>query len=718
MHQPSYADPETGEITMPWVRLHGSRDYVDMARVMELAPRARATVNWVPGLLDQLKAVGDPRTQASERFWRLSIADPATLSAGDLAMIRKHFFSLPDATMLAPWPRYRELRDIVNGGSELSHADVIDLQVWFNLAWCGVVVRESAPIAALVAKGRDFAPDDRLTVLEAQAASGGGVEARWAALASTGAVELTLSPYYHPIIPLLIDTHAARESIPDTPLPHARFRHPDDADAQITRAFGPNQPHFHHDGAPVPIRGMWPSEGSLSDSALCAFKNAGVEWLISDETLLHKALAVSGKDDGLAHCKPWNCQGVTVFFRDHGLSDRIGFVYANWDRRAAYRDFVAHLQRVRAALARRGEDTAVIVVALDGENCWEHYPGGVTAFLPGLYDAIADADGLQLVTLSEAKTAQAAHTPNLPRIPAGSWIDGTFQTWLGDPVKNRAWDELAAVREAVGRSMPDLLKAESGDPVLADLIMRAEASDWWWWFGQGHSTPFDGHFDALFRAHIRAIWHHLGRPHPDALNRTLYAAPTDDQLVDEPPTGRTDRHHDETPVALGSVETDGRDDWYYKWIGAGRITPRFGAIHRAEPAILGLLYTHDSQTLYLRVEVGPVTSFVRKFGPETRIVLCLRTGTQAPLRVLLATTDAPLKGADICVTARHRDQLEASIPLAKIGARMGGAAITGWVELQQAIDGGDHAMIERFPAEGDMRLTLIGPKDAARLRRI
>jgi alpha-amylase/alpha-mannosidase (GH57 family) len=718
MHQPSYRLPEEGDIIMPWVRLHAARDYTDMATVMATTPNARATVNWVPGLLDQCSALADPAQARRDRFWRLTAADPATLDANDIAFIRDRFFSLPHTTLLEPRPRYRELRDRVRAGLELSTQELLDLQVWFNLAWCGLTLQAMPELAPIVAQGRDFTPAQKLAVLEAQRQAAVALEARWLALGRSGQVEISLSPYYHPIVPLLVDTHAARDSDPATPLPRARFRHPDDARAHVHRAIDPAQRrHFRDAAGPLEVVGMWPSEGSISPAALPLFRDAGVRWLATDEILLHRSLAAAGASDPMAHFRPWRsaeATEVTLFFRDHGLSDRIGFVYANWRAEAAHRDFVDHLQRIRAALAARGRTSGVVVVALDGENCWEHYQGGILGFLPGLYDAIAASDGLVLSTLSEARAAFANDTHTLPALHPGSWIDGTFRTWIGDPVKNRAWDQLVAAREAVAAPIDEV---RARDPQLAELVMRAEASDWWWWFGEGHSTAYDGDFDALFRAHLRAIWHRLGRPHPPALDRSLYTTDNADRLVNGPPAAASTQPAQKGPDALLTVDTDGRDDWYYKWLGAGEVRPSFGAIHRFDAAIRGLRYANDTTALYLRLETDPVEAFRARFGAEARVVLVVVRTDGSESAIELGDRSRVRNDLPHALSA-HCDVFEATVPAVLVRDGIHGHQIDAWIRIEQPLGADDWAQVERFPSDGFMHLRLLTPADAAFRRRI
>jgi alpha-amylase/alpha-mannosidase (GH57 family) len=712
MHQPSYRDPVTGEVTLPWVRLHGVKDYSDMAVALGAVPGAKATVNWVPGLLDQCDALGSADYGQRERFWRLTERDAADLSPTDIAFIRQHFFSL-GTPMLEPWPRYRQLRDKVRSSHPLTLDELRDLQVWFNLAWTGVAVRTEDPtVAALFAKGRDFDEQDKKTLLEAQRRAVLNLVPRWRTLADSGAVELTASPHYHPILPLLIDTDLARQADPSTPLPDSRLRMPQDAAAHIRRAMASHTRRF---GAPP--RGMWPSEGSVTGALLPIAHELGVSWLATDESILWKSLGGSSQPNALRPTDkfvPWTLDGVSLVFRDHGLSDKIGFVYANWPLDRAYSDFVHALTTIERTTRNGGDH--LVVIALDGENCWEHYPGGVTRFLPGLLERIQQTPNLILSTMSEALAAVPARP--LQGLATGSWIDGTFRTWLGDPVKNKAWELLTAARHAVATPLQHLLSTEPG---LADLVMRAEASDWWWWFGEGHSSTFDLDFDALFRAHLMAIWLALGKPIPDVLHQSIYA------LAKATPTPASTRRN-KRPMNLIEVVIDGRRGWYFKWVGSGEVHQNYGSIHRAESLISRLRYGNDADHLYLCLEASETCKTALA---DTRVELQLTgPGQQATLTIWpppSRPTDAPSSAGSStpAVTSACEDVLEVRIPLRLLTSTPLPYRLYGILTLIELVrpsgdaraDASDRSdeerPLERFPGTGELEFELLSPLDAA-----
>jgi len=670
MHQPSYTDPVTGEVVMPWVRLHGVKDYTDMAALLDEVEDARVTFNFVPGLLDQIEraAVDDG---ADDRFLRLTLTAPEDLDDHDRAFIARWFFSLHHPTLLEPLPRYRELRDAVDGGATLDDDQLRDLQLLFSLAWCGAAVRRDPVVAALLDKGRGFDEQDKRALIAAQRRALGEIVGRYRALAEAGRVELTCTPHEHPILPLLVDSDLAVAAHPAARLPRARFRWPGDARAHVRRALDSHASRF---GAPP--RGMWPAEGSVAAAILPILRDAGVEWAVSDEEILRKSLGqpTLARRDGLT---PWQIDGVTLFFRDHGLSDRIGFDYARRTPSEAAEDFVADLVRAREALD--GAD-GVITIALDGENCWEHYEGGSSRFLPVLYRAVAETEGLRLSTFGEA--LEAVPPRPLPRLAAGSWIDGTFATWIGDPVKNRAWELLAATREAVAEPFDAV---EARDPELAALILKAEASDWWWWFGAGHSTPFDASFDALFRAHLTAIHRRLGQPPPSALSQPVSAPREADH-------DSADRPRTRAPVRQIRPTIDGTRGWYFKWHSAGTVAPVFGAIHRGGGLVSGLTYANDDATLSLRIDLRDPPAADALAG--RRLQLRAETATEAP--VLLWP---PIAGVD----AAAGEVFECRVDLSAL--RVGTVASPLRCRVEVLAESGE--LLECFPAVGWADLDLL-----------
>lgn len=473
MHQPDYIDPDSGLPVMPWVRLHATRGYLDVP-VLAAEHGARLTLNVVPSLLDQLElcAAGE----AKDRWWTLSTVPAERLDADAVQFLRDRFFHGHPA-MRRTSPRYRELE--ARRTTLEDPVDLRDLQVWSNLAWMGVVARRDPFIAGLVAQDRSYTHPQLLELMDRQQALVQRVLPLWRA-----APELSLSPYTHPILPLLVDFEHARRSLPHVPPGSVDFVHPDDARRQVVEGLDRVE-------AVLGRRpdGMWPSEGSVGPEVVRICGEAGVRWLATDEGVLH----CSERDRHPCVRHAWNVEdtGVTMIFRDRELSDRIGFVYATWDGTAAARDL----------LERAGQD-GVVPVVLDGENPWESYPDAGEAFLSTLF-----ASGRTVAVGDVVDHLPRGHIRGLH---TGSWIHANLAIWAGDPMDRAAWRRLAALRRAY---------EAAGRPDAAWPHLRAaEGSDWFWWYGPEHHTEMHDLFDRLFNRHLAAGWRALGRTPPEALS--------------------------------------------------------------------------------------------------------------------------------------------------------------------------------------------------------
>ncbi|MEZ5290112.1 MAG: glycoside hydrolase family 57 protein [Vicinamibacterales bacterium] len=503
MHQPYYLDPPTGESVLPWVRLHAIKDYGGMVAMLEAYPGVRVTFNLVPALVEQVEAY------AAERTWDRQLVlglRPATeLDRADTEWFVREGFHAHPPTMIEPYPRYAELWRRQASGVPFDAAALTDLQVWQKLAWVDPDVARADPrIVGLRAKGRDYDDADKAALREVELALLRRVVPLYRSAADRGQVELSCSPYFHPILPLLCDSAAHHDAHPGAPLPHPAFRWPEDADDQLVRAA---QAHAGWFGRPP--AGVWPSEGGVSPATAAAVARAGFRWMATDEAILRASRALAGLETPAALCHRTHEIAtpdgpVRVVFRDHGLSDAIGFTYQGWAAEGAVGDFVERLRAAGRQAALPGSPPTVAVI-LDGENAWEHYADGGRPFLRALYGALEAAADIEPVTMSEATTGEAEP---LPRLFAGSWIHADFGIWIGHADDRRAWAQLARARAAFAKEAKGLDAAAVEGARQA--LRAAEGSDWFWWYGDDHSSLHDRDFDALFRRHVRRAWHHLG----------------------------------------------------------------------------------------------------------------------------------------------------------------------------------------------------------------
>jgi alpha-amylase/alpha-mannosidase (GH57 family) len=515
LHQPDYRDAETRRPAMPWVRLHALRGYRDM--VVEALEREPAwTINVVPVLLEQLDEVA---AGMSDDHLDLTRRAADALSAEDIARMRASFVGgHPD--LVGAWPRWRELSARLTAGERLSEAELRDVQVWSTLAWFGATAHRDLPaVAALREKGRDFDDADKAAMLAAADEVVRALPGQLQRLAGTRTA-LSVSPYYHPILPLLVDVQHARRSDPSLPA-DLSFAYPQDATLQVRRAVEDFTRRFGR-----PPKGLWPSEGSVSPEVAEIVAAEGLRWLVSDVGVLRRS---DGEGAGLG---PWRlADGLVGFFRDTALSDRIGFEHRFQAPEAAVADLMGEAAR------RDG----LVVLALDGENPWEGWPGAGGAYRRHLMDALEGGPS-RGITLDDA--AELPPCGVVRRLHTGSWIGADLAVWCGHPDDHAAWRLLGKTRAAVERS-------PRRDEAL-ERLLPAEGSDWAWWLGPEFTTPYASVFHGLLRSHLLATWQALGEPPPPELDALLHAGHT--ARVEEP-SGLVDPEADAGAAA---------------WAGAGR----------------------------------------------------------------------------------------------------------------------------------------------------
>ena len=531
MHQPDFRDHASGEFAQPWVYLHAIKDYSDMAAHLEAHPGMRVVLNFTPVLLDQLEDYADQFATGQFRDPLLRLLAQPDLRQLDQAgrdLVLKSCFRANQQKLIDPYPAYTRLLEFFQlaqshgetGIAYLSAQYLGDLLSWYHISWMGETVRRRDDIVPkLIAKAHDFSHDDRVQLLEVIGREVRDVIPRYRKLFEAGHIELTTTPEYHPIGPLLLSFDAAREAAPDAPLPQSP-NYPGGRERAIAQANAAKQSHARRFGRPP--RGMWPAEGAVSRDFAALLAQGGCEWIASGEGVLAHSLqrsggALPGRTDYLF--RPYlidNGQtAITCFFRDDRLSDLIGFEYAKWHGKDAAAHFVATLVDI-AAKVEPGERPVVSVI-LDGENAWEYYPYNGYYFLDELYAAlekhpqIATATFAQL--LDEKREAAA-----LPELVAGSWVYGNLATWIGSHDKNRAWDLLCAAKRSFDSVIPsgrlNGREIQQATRQLADC----EASDWCWWFGEYNPAESVTAFDELYRRKLAHLYALLKLPAPGELD--------------------------------------------------------------------------------------------------------------------------------------------------------------------------------------------------------
>jgi len=523
MHQPDYRDADSGRFRLPWVYLHALKDYSDMAAHLETHPAMRAVVNFVPSLLDQLDdyclqfksgAFRDPLLELLGR------PDFSSLNDAERRSVVERCFQSNPATMIEPFAPYQHLYEIRKRAPDADASGftpklLADLVVWYHLSWIGEAERRDSPIfAEFSSKGQDFDLGDRLRLRESIGKVVCGILPRYRALAERGQVELSTTPFSHPLAPLLISFSSARDATPDVVLPNAPD-YPGGAErvrAQVDQARLAHARWF----GPEPA-GMWPAEGAVSETLLKLMAEAGVRWTATSASVLANSLRAGGagaalREEDLYHAyRLAGAPGPAVFFRNEELSDLIGFEYRGWWAGDAVRNFVARLEAIHARIPP--DETRVVSVILDGENAWEWYPYNGFFFFRELYATLQNHDGIEPTTFSAYLAAHPGAQRTLQRLAAGSWVHGNFLKWVGAPDKNRAWEQLCAAKESY-----DLYCAAGAPPAIERILRGCESSDWFWWFGDFDSHSGVAELDALFRHNLRSLYRAVGQHPPAALD--------------------------------------------------------------------------------------------------------------------------------------------------------------------------------------------------------
>ena len=703
MHQPDYVDPDRRVAMLPWVRLHAAKGYYDMARLAKEFPAVPLTFNLTPVLVKQMLEL--QRGEVQDAWLELSKVPAEKLTAEQKYELLRHFFSLSHQNMLRPYPRYAELwemRGSENRRESLDEAarhfvaaDWRDLQVWFNLAWCGYfAVRDIPELAALRRKGRNFTEADKQLVLNAHLELVRRALTEYRELNMAGRIEVTASPFYHPIMPLLYNTDFTRRCMPDTPLP-TMFSFPDDVREQLERAA-----RFHEEVFGKRPTGLWPSEGSVCPELAPLVRAAGFEWMATDEEILFKSLQmmrgnrtpVQREELFRAYRLQHGDASVGMCFRDRGLSDFIGFTAARQPPEDAARYLIESL----GAIAMRAmEPEALAVVLLDGENAWESFPDGGETFLRSLYGALANDRRFKPVTLTEYFRK---HPPQkeLTQLHTGSWIYANFDIWIGDQEENRAWELLREARHLYSQVQGSL--AEPARKAALQSLLAAEGSDWFWWYGPEFQIEDKPLFDDLFRRHIRCAYRAMGRPVPPAVDKSLLT------------TGPVRAY--EMPRDFVTPTIDGRRTSYYEWLGAGVYRGGAGqhAMAKSADLVKEVWFGFDKDKFYLCLQwTGnpplPGGDTVRiRFSSPAGAELCIgdlltKTGKTVN-RELRGDWAGHQAGGGRTVEVAHDKMLEVAVPLELFGLKAGDR-----LGFSISVEKNGQAQ-EQHPGEGEIELKM------------
>jgi alpha-amylase/alpha-mannosidase (GH57 family) len=599
-HQPFYKDLVTGEYRLPWTRLHALKDYYGMVKLLDEFPNVHQNFNLVPSLMVQIQDYVEGTAQ--DPFLRVAAKPAKDLSLDERRFALQYLFQANPQNLIGRYPRYRELWErFREHGDHPERAeryfqaqDFTDLQVLSQIAWFDEFFLEEKDIAALVAKGHSYSLDDQKFVIARERELLSRVLPAHAAAAKKGSIELSATPFYHPILPLVCDTSVGAVSSPGLSLPQSRYRHPEDAREQLTRGLDLHEKVFG-----LRPKGVWPSEGSVSEEVVAIAHSVGVQWMATDEGVLGRSSGLFFARDGngrlpenlaeklyTIHRYENASAAMNLVFRDHTISDLIGFVYSGMHPADAARHLIGNIREAAKPVLAKGRD-AVVSIILDGENAWEYYPKSGREFLRRFYDGLEREPGVEAVTVSEA-IARHKDFGRMTSLVPGSWINANFNVWIGAPEDNRAWDYLYHAREFYAQNAARATEAQR--QLAFDEILIAEGSDWNWWYGPEHHSANDRDFDELYRKHLSNLYQALGAVPPDYLAQPITGAEVRPSFVPQ--------------TAYIHPRVTGDKVRYFEWMGAAVYTAdqRAGAMHGKQFVLDSVYAGIDSNYVYGRLD--------------------------------------------------------------------------------------------------------------------
>jgi len=740
-HQPYYKDLVTGEYRLPWVRLHALKDYYGMVKLLDEFPNVHQTFNLVPSLITQIQDY--VAGTAHDPFLKVAALPAKDLTSSDRRFALQYLFQANPVHMIGRYPRYHELWERFRAAGDSAERaekyfqaqDFTDLQVLSQIAWFDEFFLDEPDIAALIKKARGFSLEDQALVIARQRALVGEVLPAHATAAQQGRIEISTSPFYHPILPLVCDTNMGAVSTPGLPLPQNRFLHPEDAREQLQRGLDLHQQVF----GLKPV-GVWPSEGSVSEEVLAIAQQLGVKWMATDEGVLGRSLGINFGRDGEGRLSGENAEklynihrfesGSTqmhLIFRDHTISDLVGFVYSGMPAQDAANHLIHNIKQAAQPVLNQGRD-AVVSVILDGENAWEYYPQSGREFLRRFYDTLQRDTGIEAVTVSEA-IARHRDFGKLTSLVPGSWINANFNVWIGAPEDNRSWDYLYHARAFYAANAPRASEAQR--KLALEELFIAEGSDWNWWYGPEHHSANDREFDELYRKHLSNVYQALGATPPDYLAQPISG-------VDSRPQFTPQTHYIHPHITGDMVR-------YFEWMGAAIHTAdqRAGAMHGKQFLVDSVYSGIDEDNIYGRLDFlgkPPETDFDLVINLESwasddqrprralRVDVRVESGKVRSWRVgfpdgekPLAASEAPSEDVKIALRRNFEFKLPLAWLLAKpvssasVGA--GGKATTPvatMLRLRFSV-WQNRLPVDALPLEGWIELRLLNEEDLASL---
>ncbi len=535
MHQPVYQLTPESDYIMPWTRLHAVKDYLDMLTIIKNHKNIKLNFNIVPILVDSFIRYGEQGFH--DLHSRLTVKPVEELTDEDKNFIINNFFDANYQFMILPLKEYDRLihkyqftKDI----NDFSPQEYSDLMALFNLAWIdNSHIKDYPELKALYKKGSGFTLDDRRKIIEIQRDIIRKIIPTFKKYLKSKRIELTTSPHYHPILPALVDiADVSTNSNGDLPLTLGMKK---DAEYQIKEAIEIIEKSFG-----VKPKGIWPSEHCISNKTLKLFSDLGLKWTISDEGVLSNSIKFDFVRDFNGNLEnPYPLlkvydykSSLKVIFREAVFPNLISFEYPNHDSERAANDLYDRIKTIQNKIQNSPDDSHLLTIAMDGENCWENYAKDGAVFLNTLYGLINNDPTLETVLISDY-IEKEKHLKELNSIKAGSWINQDFKLWIDEPLKNLAWSYLKQVKDdlenfiLLNPNHPNIERAKKEFYVC-------QGSDWFWWFGEPNDSGHDNIFDYLFRMHLKNVYEFLDQPVPERLNVPLIES-LEEQFVAEHP---------------------------------------------------------------------------------------------------------------------------------------------------------------------------------------
>jgi alpha-amylase/alpha-mannosidase (GH57 family) len=673
MHQPDYRYAHTGNHILPWVRIHSLRGYLDVASISEKYPGFKQTINFSPVLLSQIVDLCE--SIEKDYFYELSRKPADELTDYEEDFILRHFFFINWEVHVKQHQRYNQLllkRGMEIPWDDLSHVranfklqDFRDLVVLFNLLWCGFTLMEDPLIAGLLNKGRGYTEDEKCELLDKHVENLRSILPRYKKLYEDDRIEITCTPEYHPILPLLIDSRVREDGHPDTP----DFKYPADARRQIIRG----REIFKKTFGRYPD-GMWPSEGSVSQEAVELMQSEGIKWMATDEALLLDSRTGTSVPEEPSMYHPWlvgNSASAPLycFFRNRGLSDDIGFKFSGVKPEEAVENFIENLKIIGDE--HKGDEPPLVTIVCDGENPWEYFPDSGKGFLTGLAEKLKYSKNIQATTPSEFLKNYKGDR-RIKKIGAGSWINADFGIWMGAEEDRRAWRILLEARKKLDEVLP--LPGDAVDEIGTDDRMKilehlwvAEGSDWFWWFGEPFTTPMDYIFDFLFRGRVRRAY------------ELMNVEPPVDVLIPVDPSLPFDNINVEQPLDIIIPEIDGKITNFFEWSGSGHLKASFleGLVASKKTGpISDIYFSADTVHLFIRLDIDRedisdedilMVRFIRP--SEINLTLCLKEQDSVEMRLYKHGKEEHATRIESFTSAAIGDIVEMAIPVKSLDAK-------------------------------------------------